>query len=57
MHNKSFITGFVAGKAFTLIAFAAGALCIKTQVINPIKEKKQMIDNGRKRAARKRIAP
>ena len=57
MDKKSFIAGAVAGKVATLLGLAAIAICIKKNVICPIEQKEKRIDDGRKRAARKRIAP
>ncbi len=55
--NKSFIKGFVVGKAFTLIGLAAIALCVKINIVDPALRKEQFIEENRKRAPRKRIAP
>lgn len=55
--KKSFIAGFIAGKATVIVGLAVAALCVKVKIIDPNLRKEKMIDNGRKRAARKRIAP
>ena len=55
--NRTFIKGFLAGNALLIAGLAATAIGIKTKVINPIKKKEEQIEMGRKRAARKRIAP
>ncbi|MBK0082780.1 DUF3042 family protein [Lactococcus sp. S64] len=55
--NRTFIKGFLAGNALLIAGLAATAIGIKTKVINPIKKKEDQIEMGRKRAARKRIAP
>ena len=55
--NRTFIKGFLAGNALLIAGLAATAIGIKAKVINPIKKKEEQIEMGRKRAARKRIAP
>lgn len=55
--NRTLIKGFLAGNALLIAGLAATAIGIKAKVINPIKKKEEQIEMGRKRAARKRIAP
>lgn len=55
--KHTFIKGFVAGNAVILLGLAATALGVKAKIINPNKQKEAKIELGRKRAARKRIAP
>ncbi|MEY8514575.1 DUF3042 family protein [Lactococcus taiwanensis] len=52
MDKKTFIAGVLTGKATTYLA-----LGVHYKVINPLKNKALKVDSGRKRAARKRIAP
>ena len=55
--NRTFIIGFLAGNALLLAGITAAAIGVKAKVINPIKKKEEKFEMGRKRAARKRIAP
>ena len=55
--NKSFVTGFVAGKVFTIAALVIAGSVYKKQVIDPIEQKWEFTQENRKKAARKRIAP
>ena len=55
--NRTFIKGFLTGNALLIAGLAATAIGIKAKVIYPNKKKEEQIELGRKRAARKRIAP
>lgn len=54
--NK-FITGFIVGSVANTAALAIAALIYKKQVLDPVEEKWEFIEENRKKAARKRIAP
>lgn len=53
---KKFVSGLLVGTVTTAAAVAGLAVAVKKQVIDPIDEKETMIEENRKKAARKRIA-
>ncbi|XOW22401.1 DUF3042 family protein [Lactococcus lactis] len=54
--NRTFIKGFLAGNALLIAGLAATALAL-SKSYQSYQEKRRKIEMGRKRAARKRIAP
>lgn len=50
---KKFVCGFLTGTAVTLGALAGTVYVFKKTVIEPIEEKEEMIEENRRRAARK----
>ncbi|MBL3717156.1 DUF3042 family protein [Lactococcus garvieae] len=55
--NKNFVAGFVAGKVFTLAVLVAAGVIYKKRRIDPIERKWEFVQENRKKANRKRIAP
>ncbi len=53
---KKFLSGYLVGTAVTTALVAGIILGVKKTVIEPIEEKEQMIDDNRKKAARKSFA-
>lgn len=53
---KKFMSGVIVGTLATVAAAAGFVTAVKKQVIDPIDEKEAMIEENRKKAARKRIA-
>jgi hypothetical protein len=56
MSKSKFGVGVFTGVLATIGTIAAGALAVKKNVIDPVNEKEQRIEDNRKKAARKRIA-
>jgi hypothetical protein len=55
MAKKGFGSGLLTGVAATLGLVAAGVAMVKKVVVDPIDEKEKMIEENRKKAARKRV--
>lgn len=53
---KKFVSGVLVGTLATVAAAAGFVATVKKQVIDPIDQKEAMIEENRKKAARKRIS-
>lgn len=53
---KKFFSGMIIGSTVTCVAVAGVAAVIKKNIIDPIEEKEDMIEENRKKTMRKRIA-